>query len=181
MWVITVPKELKKLDGTPFYKIKISKEGIQVRTKNKDGELLPSIKDQQGNEAFQYETELASYLDMLGGFINTVFDIVPNLLMLKVREPIRLEGREIKPLKIEDSSNAVDIFRSIHVCTNGQLELEKTPYEWLKKMIENYGVDYFGVNAAVIMESLKKAEEEKPDRAETRREKRASGKPKEAV
>ena len=101
----------------------------------------------------------ASYLDMLGAFLHSLFPLVA----AKGKD-----NKELKPLTIEDSSYAMDIFRAMHVA-DGVLELEKAPYEWLKLQLTTYGVDVFQVNAAIILEPLKSAEETTPNRAETRR------------
>lgn len=179
MFIVTIPTDFAKLDGRPFRKVKEDKDGKPVRARDEKGNLMPSIKDAQGNESYQLENEVASFTDILSGFLNTLFaEIVPGLSALKAKEPSRVEGREIKPLKVEDSSQAADVFRAIHVCRDGVLELEKTPREWLVRMLESYGIDYFGAHVDAVLGPLKKAEERDPSRSEVRREDRQEQKKK---
>ncbi|KKL65972.1 hypothetical protein LCGC14_2149610 [marine sediment metagenome] len=168
MFIISIPKDFNKVDGKPFRKIKEDREGKVVRATDEKDNLIPPSKDAEGNDSFQYETVSATYLDMLSSFLNSIFDVVA----MKARED--KENKEIKPedrtkpLELEDSSYATDIFRAIHV-SNETLELEKHPHEWLVKLLTNYGVASFGINAATILEPVKNAVQQDPTRAERKR------------
>ena len=162
MYVIEIPKPFTMADGQLFRKVKVDKDGKAVRACDEKGELLSPSRDKDGNQQWQLETEPASYLDMLSQFLNRLFSHIADKSK---------EDKSIKTLQLEDSSLALDIFRAIHVA-NKALELEKTPYEWLKKMLETYGADVelFGINAALMLEPLQKVTETSPIRAERRRE-----------
>lgn len=160
MFIVEIPKPFNKVDGKPFRKLKEDKEGKGVRARDEKGNLIPTSRDAQGNEISQFETIEATYLDMLSFFLNGIFDLVAS----KAKE-----DKDVKPLKLEDSTFATDIFRVIHV-SEDTLELEKAPFEWLKKILTAYGVDAFGINAATMLEPIEKAEQQDPFRAEARRE-----------
>lgn len=162
MYIIEIPKKFARLDGKPFKKMKEDKDGNPSRSVDSEGKLLPATRDTDGNEVFLFQTEDASFLDILGRFLNNLFDIVARKSK---------ENKETKPLKFEDSSFGADVFRAIHVAKN-TLELEKAPYEWLLRMLTEHGVDFIGINISALVEPVKAATEREPIRAERRREKR---------
>lgn len=162
MYSIEIPKDFTKADGNFFLKIKEDKDGRRVPRLDEHGN--PVVVMTTEGQRQQYETEQASFLDMLKGFLNNVFDLVA----MKAKE-----DKSIQRLKLEDSANALDVFRAINVA-NSTIDLEKATYEWLKKMLDAYAVDFFGINAAVIIEPIRKAQEIDPSRAERRREEKAA-------
>lgn len=149
MKIITLSKNFLTAQGQPFRQVKRDKNGDVLWQKDNDGKIL---KDSQGNAI--PELEVASMADTLKSFVNSVFIVAQS---------------EKKELKMEDSSQAIDIFRAIDVSQDGTIELEKAPYEWLEKNITEYGVDILGINAAVLKEAIK-AKDAAPNRAERRRE-----------
>lgn len=162
MFIVKVPDKFVKADGKPWIKEK-EVDGGPVRMLDQEGKPIVLALTPKGEPIYRNETEHASYLDTLTIFINNVF----NLVAAKARE-----NKEIKTLTMEDSAFATDLFRAIHV-SNGTLELEKAPHEWLKAKLTLYGIDMFGVNAATVLEPLKQAEEAAPGRAEAKRQARA--------
>ena len=151
MYTIEIPKEPRMANGKPFRLHKEDENGRRIPLKDANGELLSP----PGFETFE-----ASYLDMLTFFLNNLFFTV---------ELKHKENKEIKTLNMEDSSYAVDVFRSMHVA-NGLIEVEKKPKEWLESMLTQHGVDLMGLNTAVILDPVKKAVEGTINRAEKRRE-----------
>ncbi len=159
MFEVELPKEFVKADGKPFKKAREDKEGKPVQQVSEGKPVF--LPDGKGNMLPQWELENASYLDMLTVFLNNLFELVA----AKSKE-----GKDgFKSLKLEDSSFATDCFRAIHVVVDGKIELEKAPYEWLTKMLTEYGVDVFGLNTAVMIEPIKKAQEGTTNRAERKR------------
>jgi len=148
MYIIEIPTQFAKADGKPFLKVKMSSDGKPVRAMDDKGNPI-SFNDDKGNQVSDYETTEANYIEMLTFFINNLFDLVA----IKSRD-----NKEIKPLKSEDSAFALDVFRAIHAAKD-IIVLERTAYEWVQRMLNNYGVDVFGVNQAVIIEPIKKATE----------------------
>jgi len=146
MFQVNNANPLLKADGKPFRIQKTSADGRPIMTMV-DGK--PEIESQDG-----------TYADILTLFLNNLF----NLVAAKSRE-----SKEIKAMTMEDSTNATDIFRAIHVA-EGLIELEKAPYEWLKHQMTTWAVELFGVNAAVVLEPLKMALQSDMTRAEKRRQ-----------
>ena len=159
MYIVSIPENFTRADGKPFRKNKEDNEGREIRRLDKVGNPIATKVGQI--EIPEYETERASFADMLIFFLNNLFGLVA----IKARD-----NKEIKSLGFEDSSLATDCLRAIHIAEK-TLELEKHPYEWLMKMITTWGSDIqlFGVNAAVILEPFKQAQEEMPTRAEKKR------------
>lgn len=149
MKVISIPKVFSKADGTPFRQIKREK-GDAVFKKDKDSQPL---RDAQGN--ILWELEDADFLTVVRSFLNG--------LPMMARE-------KKKELKMEDSSAAVQIFRAINVVIDGKLELEDFSHRWLLSKVEEYGVDALGLDAAILVEVMQKAEELDSSRSERRRE-----------
>ena len=160
MYIIEIQKDFKKLDGKPFLKMKEGKDGKPVREVDKEGKELPSTKDAQGQEVFVLQTESATYIDMLSGFLNNVFDLVARKAQ---------KDASIKPLKFEDSTLGADVFRAIHVA-HQTLELETASHDWLLRMLTEYGVDFIGINIAILVKPIKDAVEREPTRPERRRD-----------
>ena len=160
MYVIAIPKEkeFKRCNGKPFRQVKLDEDGLGIKVME-DGK--PKVrKGSNGEDIYEFETEVAGYLATLGLGLDNIMDVVAVLAK---------ENKEIKKMTTEDSANIYDIWRAIHVVHNGKLELEKHPYEWLLKTLEAFGADIYGVNAAVMLEPVKKAEEIAPNRAERKR------------
>lgn len=130
---IEIPIPFVRSDGKAPKKIIEDKNGRPIKVDGSD----------------DYQLADASYLDMLTLFLNNLFPLVEN----KARE-----NKEIRALRMEDSALATDVFRAIRKAER-TMEIEKAPYEWLLRMLDNYGTDIFGVNASVIKEPLKKVKE----------------------
>ncbi len=160
MYFVTIPTKFVKADGKPFRRRKLDENGEYIKVKDSDGKFI-DVKDPATGRVIgqQVELENASYLDELADFLNSLF---------AVAEAKAKEDKELKPLKLEDSSHATDVFRAIHVAST-ELELERATYEWLLRMLKTYGVDMFGINTALMLEPLNKAVEQTPSRAEERR------------
>ena len=165
MYIVTIPKhsDFTRGDGRPFRQVKLDKEGMPVKKRDDRGNIAMSDGE---NPQPLAETEVAGYLDLLKAFLNNVFDIA----IAKKKEK-----SDTPAMTIEHSGYAIDIFRAINVAKDSTLELEKAPYEWLCKIIKDYAVDVFGINAAIIEEPLKKAIEGDTTRAERRREEKGKG------
>lgn len=149
--VITIPDKFLQADERPFRQAKRDRDGDLVLRHDDKGEVMH---DAQGNALV--ETENATFLDTLKGFLNLAFVVAKN----KKAE-----------MTIEDSSLAYDIFRAVRVVADGRLELEKVPYERLLEWVNKYAVDIFpGANAAVFKEVLTNATDGETIRAERRRQ-----------
>lgn len=153
MFEITVPKEFKQANGKAFRQLKLDADGKPIQVVM-DGKPLTM------NGQSQYDTETAGYIDMLTVFLNNIFEVV----QIKAKD-----DKEIKPLKLEDSSHATDVFRALHIAGE-TVELEKATKEWLQAILEKFGVDVYGVNASVVIDPIKAAQEIPPNRAERKRE-----------
>ena len=159
MFTTRIPEKFMKADGKPWRKEKEDGDGNPINVLGQDGKPIVLATTPKGEPVYKHEVEDADYLDILKLFLNNLF----NLVAAKAKE-----NKELKLLTMEDSSFALDCFRAMNVA-RGSLELEKAPHEWLKDKLSRFGADVFGVNAAIIFEPLKTADEITPTRAETRR------------
>jgi len=160
MFNIAIPKDFSRADGRPFRKSVEDANGRRVKALDETGKPVVLGKDEAGNPVFEWQTERATYLDMLRVFLNSVFSVASARAQ---------KDKEAKTLGHSDSMLAYDCFRAINVA-DGVIEMERAPYEWLKAKLEAYGTDIFdGANAAVIYEPVRRAEEKEPTRAEQKR------------
>jgi hypothetical protein len=105
---------------------------------------------------------------IIRNFLNGIFKVSEQRKGLAIQNK-----KEVKPehdLAMEDSGHALEIFGAMNASSNGTIELERAPYQWLLKMIDVWGIDLYGVNAAVLREVFKGAQDEGTNRAERHRE-----------
>lgn len=151
--LIAIPKDFRQADGSVFRQAKRDTQGYPVLRLSGEGKPLL---DPQGQPII--EMEEIGFGEVLKIFLNTLFPLASSLK---------------KELTIEDSANAIDVLRTLRVVQDGYLELENVPYEWLSKKVSEYGVGILGINAGVVLESLRQVEDKKADRAERRRDEKA--------
>ena len=161
--LITIPKDFAQADGTPFQTAKRDKENKLVLQKGPDGKSL------LGPDGSPYvEMRNADFTELLRNFLNGIFRLAEQKKAAAIQEK-----QEIKPqwdMAMEDSAFATDIFRAISVASDGVIELEKSPHEWLLKQIAVWGMEVFGVNAAIFKEPIENGQEGQSSRGERRRE-----------
>ena len=167
--IITIPEKFLQADDRPFRQAKRGPDGEAVLRRDDKGAVM---RNDQGEALV--ETEDSTFLDMLKGFLNTVFALVRNKkLVAEAKAAERKVSEPVVEMTIEDSSLAYDIFRAIRVVKDGKLELEKAPYERLLEWVNKYGVDIFSVNAAVFREPLITATDGETTRGERRRQEKS--------
>ena len=168
-YLISIPEKFLQADGSAFRIPKRDKDRDLVLRKTDDGQVLVG-----SDGSAMIEMQDASFTDIMRTFLNGMFKLSEQ------RRAVAMQNKkDVNPeheLVMEDSAFAGDIFRAMNVVADGVMELEKAPYEWILKQIDVWGVDLYGINAAVLKEVFKSASDGGTDRAERRREEVRNGK-----
>jgi hypothetical protein len=162
-YLIQSPEEFFQADGTPFRVPQRDEKRDLVFRTSMDGTIL------MGNDGTpMIEMRDATFLEILRNFLNGMFKLSEHRKALAIQNK-----KEVKPeydLSMEDSTFAGDIFRAMNTSVDDVIEVEKAPHEWLIRMVDVWGVDLYGINAAVLKEAFKNAEDGGTSRAERHRE-----------
>jgi len=172
--LIAVPQDFRQADGTPFRVPVRDDENNLVLRKDSDGSVLIGT-----DGTALLEMREASFPEVMKNFLNAIFKVAEQrkALAIKAKEDIRPEW----DMSIEDSAQAIDIFRAMNTALDGVFELEKAPYEWLLQQVATWGIDRLGINAAVFRSVIQGAHQSATTRPERRRQSARNGKEKEMV
>jgi hypothetical protein len=163
-YLINILMEFTQADGTPFRTPKRDKDKNLVERKDDKGNVMMGL---DGTAVIEMED--AGFEVILRNFLNGIFKVSEQRKALAIQAK-----KDIKPehdLVMEDSAYATDVFRALNVAIEGTFALEKAPYAWVLRQIETWGVDLYGINAAVLKGVFEGAEDTGTTRAEQHREK----------
>jgi hypothetical protein len=167
--IIPIPKEFLQADGTPFRVPQRDGERNLILRKDESGSVLVG-----SDGSAMLEMQDASFQEILRTFLNGIFKVSDQRKARALQDK-----KDVNPehdMDMEDSSFAGDVFRAMNVAdTTSGISLEKAPYEWLGKMIETWGVDLYGINAAVLRDACKNGKDSGSSRPERRRERANDG------
>lgn len=142
---ILIPTEFNRSDGLPFVEVKTDRHGNAVYERDKNNNPVLELP-----ELVEVKT-------------------LPEVLKVFTKRMFKVAQLKKKELSIEDSSRSIDLIRAANVA-NGTIDLDNSVYEWLEKKIDEYGVDSFGIDAALIREAIRKITDVEPTRSEKRRD-----------